>query len=206
MKYCNKCKENKELINFTNKTSSPDGKSYVCRLCKKEIDKNYYNNNKETFHIRNKNWKCNNLERFKEVNKKWNKDNPDKVKEAQIKYRINNPSYKIRNLFHNLKNRFQNGHGKEEYKIIKDYIENLFIENMNWNTIEIDHKIPITWFKLDTPLILINDLRNLQPLFTEDNRNKAASYCHPVEKEYYDLIINYIKPRRVKQLLEIINL
>jgi len=54
--------------------------------------------------------------------------------------------------------------------------------------------------------MLINDLRNLQPLYKEENRKKAAKYCHPIEEIYYDIIINYIKPRRIKQLLEVISL
>jgi hypothetical protein len=62
--------------------------------------------------------------------------------------------------------------------------EKQFIEDMTWDSIEIDHKIPITWFKSNTPLILINDLRNLQPLFIKDNRDKAASYCYPIDKDY----------------------
>jgi hypothetical protein len=173
---------------------------------KSESDKKYYQNNKESIIFRNKIWKENNLEKFYQINKEWAINNPEKIKEAQIKYRKNNPSYKIRNLFHNLKRRFQNGHGKEDHKVIKNYIESLFIEDMNWSNIEIDHKIPITWFKSLTPLIYINDLRNLQPLFIKDNRNKAATYCHPIEKEYYNLIETYIKPTRIKQILETISL
>jgi hypothetical protein len=169
-------------------------------------DKKYYQSNKESITFNNKIWKENNLEKFYQINKEWAINNPEKIKEAQIKYRKNNPSYKIRNLFHNLKRRFQNGHGKEDHKVIKDYIESLFIEDMNWGNIEIDHKIPITWFKSLTPLIYINDLRNLQPLFIKHNRNKAATYCHPIEKGYYNLIETYIKPTRIKQILETISL
>ena len=176
------------------------------KISKKESDKKYYLNNKDKFKDLSQKWKKENLKKFYQINKEWAINNPEKIKEAQVKYRKNNPSYKIRNLFHNLKRRFQNGHGKEDHKVIKDYIESLFIGDMNWGNIEIDHKIPITWFKSLTPLIYINDLRNLQPLFIKDNRSKAATYCHPIEEEYYNIIKMYIKPIRIKQILEVISL
>lgn len=173
---------------------------------KKESDKKYYQTHKITCQLNSKNWREKNYEKFSKYTKEWAINNPEKIKEAQIKYRKNNPSYKIRNIFNNLKKRFKNGHGKDNYKIIKDHIESLFIEDMNWSNIEIDHKIPITWFNNLTPLIYINDLRNLQPLFIKDNRNKAATYCHPIKEEYYNLIKIYIKPKRVKQILDFISL
>ena len=170
------------------------------KISKKLSDKKYYQNNKNKIQEINKKWKQENLEKFYEINKEWNKNNPEKIKESQKKYRQNNPSYKIRNIFHNLKKQNYKNLEKPEFEHIKQHIENNFINNMNWNNIEIDHKVPISWFKKEPPLNLINNLDNLHPLFKEENRKKAASYCHPISIEYYNKILPYVNEKN-KDLL-----
>lgn len=176
------------------------------KISKKEYDKKYYLNNKDKFQLHAKKWKEENIEKFYECNKEWSKNNPDRVKQSQIKYKQNNPHYKIRNLFHNLKKQNYQNITKPEFTLIKKHIENQFNEYMNWGNIEIDHKIPISWFKKETPDNLINDLRNLHPLLKEDNRKKAASYCSVISFEYFYDIKTYIKEERIKQMLEVISL
>jgi hypothetical protein len=176
------------------------------KLSKKESDKKYYQQNKTQQKVRSQKWKEKNLEKFYKCTKEWNKNNPDKVIQSQKKYRENNPHYKIRNLFHNLKKQNYQNITKPQFKEIKEYIEKQFIGNMNWSNIEIDHKIPLSWFLKETPNNLINDLRNLHPLFKEDNRKKAASYCNSISLDYFYDIKDYIKEERIKQILEVISL
>lgn len=176
------------------------------KVSKKESDKKYYQNNKIQCKLNSKNWKENNLEVFYQKTREWNKNNPDKITQAQKKYRENNPHYKIRNLFHNLKKQNYKNIIKPQFKEIKEHIEKQFMNNMNWSNIEIDHKIPISWFIKETPKGLINDLRNLHPLFKEDNRKKAASYCNIISLDYFSDIKRYIKEKRIKQILEAISL
>ena len=167
---------------------------------KKKSDLKYYKNNKTYFKQKANEWKNKNLEKFYDLNKEWVKNNPQKIKEAQKQYRNKNPHYKIRNLFHNLKKNKYKDIVKPEFINIKKHIESQFINNMNWNNIEIDHKIPISWFKKETPSYLINDLRNLHPLSFKDNRKKAATYCHPISFDYFNDILSYINEERIKKI------
>jgi hypothetical protein len=74
-----------------------------------------------------------------------------------------------------------------------DLKEHLDKQGMDWDNHEIDHKIPVTWFIKTTPPNIVNDLRNLQPLSKEENTTKGNKYSHQVNKEYYNLVLKYIK-------------
>lgn len=65
----------------------------------------------------------------------------------------------------------------------------------------LDHKIPVTWFVLGSPVGVIYDLDNLQLLSARDNISKGNRYCHPVSQSYYDLALPHIKPEYVNKLL-----
>jgi hypothetical protein len=171
------------------------------KIMKQKSDSKYYQNNKLKFRLLTQKWKEENIERWNEYNKEWNKNNPDKVKQSQKRYRENNPCYKIRNLFHNLKKQNYQNIIKPEFNYIKEHIERQFINDMNWNNIEIDHKIPISWFIKETPNNLINDLRNLHPLFKAENRKKSSSYCHSINYDYFNDIKQYIKINRIKKII-----
>ena len=169
------------------------------KLSKQTSDKKYYLKNKEQVKEKNKKWKENNLEKFYLKNKEWAQNNPDRVKAIQKQYRNNNPHYKIRNLFHNLKKRNLDSL-PIEFNLIKNHIESLFTLDMNWSNIEIDHKVPISWFKSNTPSDLINNLENLQPMLILENRKKSASFSSPISSDYFNKISPYITEERIKQL------
>ena len=73
-------------------------------------------------------------------------------------------------------------------------------QNMNWDEDHVDHKIPISWFIHETPPNIVNDLRNLQPLSSKENYTKNNKYCHPINKSYYDVVLEYILPQYKKEL------
>lgn len=60
-------------------------------------------------------------------------------------------------------------------------------------TENIDHKIPMSWFKDNSKVKVINDLRNLQILSAVENQSKNNKYSHPVCFEYFELIKDEIK-------------
>jgi hypothetical protein len=202
MKTCNKCKQEKEYTEFCNNKNSPDGKNYICKLCKKELDKQHFIKNKGKLIKTNTEWSKNNREKRRELDKLWRKNNKEKIQSINKKYRTNNPHYKIRNLWHNLKKKNFNIEDKQDeyFNIIKNHIESQFTPNMTWNNIEIDHKIPVTWFKIETPPLIINDLDNLHPLLIEDNRNKLNKYNSPITQQYYNKIAKYIKSTYKEQI------
>ena len=90
MKKCNKCKLEKELIEFYKNKTSKDGYRSECKLCKNSIAKNYYKNNKEIFEKYSKDWRNNNKEYIKEYNKTYNENNKEYLQESSKKWRDNN--------------------------------------------------------------------------------------------------------------------
>jgi hypothetical protein len=207
MKICNTCKQKKELTEFCNNKNTLDGKNRICKLCKKELDKQHFIKNKEKLIKINTEWTHNNREKRLKIDKTWRENNKDKIKDINKKYRINNPHYKIRNLWHNLKRKnFNMDDRQDEYfNIIKAHIETQFTLDMNWKNIEIDHKIPVTWFKIETPSYIINDLHNLQPLLISINRIKSNKYSTPINQQYYNKIITFIKPGYEERIATIIS-
>lgn len=93
-------------------------------------------------------------------------------------------------------------------KEFKQHIENLFKENMNWNSIgvgenkwNVDHKVPVTWFKLKTPFYLVNNLMNLEPIWWIENVKKGNKYSTPICLEYFNLIKEFIKEEYLKSII-----
>ena len=77
-------------------------------------------------------------------------------------------------------------------EVFKKHIEYQFINNMDWDNIHIDHKIPLTWFKPETPVNIINNLFNLQPKLAGDNISKLNRYSDNISLEYFVLIKEWI--------------
>jgi len=69
MKICTKCKEEKELINFSKRKDSKDGYKNQCKICFGIIKKKYYENN---------------LEKILKYGKQYRNDNSDKLKEKDL--------------------------------------------------------------------------------------------------------------------------
>ena len=94
-KYCNKCKEIKNIDDFHKQKASRDGHHSICKECAKEYTKNYYSNNKEHYKElwevykktpncknRGKKYYENNTEKCLLACKKWRENNLDKAKET----------------------------------------------------------------------------------------------------------------------------
>ena len=64
---------------------------------------------------------------------------------------------------------------------------------MNWETDHIDHIIPLSWFKEDTPIHIVNDLRNLKPLSTQENLKKSNKFGFMKDCSYINDIEKYLK-------------
>ncbi len=70
------------------------------------------------------------------------------------------------------------------------HIESQFTEDMTWENIAVDHRIPVKAF-IDHGIIdmrIINHLSNLQPLFREDNLKKGDRYR---ERDFQDYIAQF---------------
>ena len=90
MKQCSKCKEWKELTEFSKKRSKSDGLCCYCRSCIKKSNKQWRLNNPDKDKERKKQWRLNNPDKQKEWGKRWRLNNPDKQKERLKRWRLNN--------------------------------------------------------------------------------------------------------------------
>lgn len=134
---------------------------------KKIKDKEYYQKTKEERAEYRKNYRNNiNKKIKKEYDKNWGKNNPLRKKYHAGLYKISGYTY-------------------EEFET--------HLLNLGWQPkLHIDHKIPITHFSPDTPIRLINDLRNIQVLTLKENSSKLNTYRDTVDKEYYKEIKKYL--------------
>jgi len=207
MKKCYKCKLEKPFNKFCKNKKHKDGLNEMCKDCKKEYNIKNSERNKEYYTL-NKN-----PEKNKEYNSKFRKNNPDYQKEW---YKNNKEKLREYNTIYNTKY----PHIKRWRQILNDTLitlnqkkttntrtllnysaqdlkEHLDMQGMIWGVHEIDHKIPITWFKPSTPPRIVNDLRNLQPLLKEENVKKLNRFCSPIEDSYFKEINEYVKEEYV---------
>lgn len=176
MKKCTKCGEVKNPSEFRRNKARKDGLTLHCKQCKKAYDTHYFQNNR------------------------------DKVYDYRKSYRERNKHIAAwRNLLSNTiralgTTKESNTHSMLNYSALEleAYLSGL---GMDWTIHHIDHKVPITWFKQDTPPSLVNDLRNLTPLKAHENRMKGNKVSSPIEKGYYEEVLPWILPKYLKFLL-----
>ncbi len=164
VKNCIKCKEEKNLINFSKDKSRKDGFSNKCKSCYKE----YQKNNKEIVNKATQKWSQNNKEQRNEYFK--NK----KLTEPLFKLRCNLStliwiSLKRKNYSKKSKTYQILGCSFEEFK---HHLEKQFIDGMNWDNAgewHLDHIYPTSLAKDEQDIIKLNHYTNFQPLWALDN-------------------------------------
>jgi hypothetical protein len=135
---------------------------------KKERERIYYQENKEKRKNYRKEYRNNLGKKTRnEYDRNWSKNN-------KLRKKYHSGLYKI------------SGYTFEEF--------NTHLMNLGWKPgIHIDHKIPITHFTPDTPIRLINDLRNLQILSLKENTTKLNTYRDRVCNDYWEEVQKYLK-------------
>ena len=213
MKRCYKCETYKPLNGFCKNKRHKDGLNELCKDCKKTYNnstkdqsklygKMYYDKNKHTSSQRNKSWRENNPTYQKE----WGYTNQEKRKGYASKYKQKYPHIiRWRQILQDVLLRSNQiktdsthsllGYSYDEFKL---YLDNL---GMVWGSHQIDHKIPITWFKLETPPHIVNDLRNLQPLDPAINRRKLNRYMTPTCPEYLTQAMPWILDEYIERII-----
>lgn len=100
--------------------------------------------------------------------------------------KINPHRVAFRNILKNAIKRMNTNKSNTTYNMLKysadelkNHIESLFKQGMSWSNYgkgygkwEIDHIIPVSAFKKNTPAKIVNNLINLRPLYWIDNYNK----------------------------------
>jgi hypothetical protein len=164
-------------------------------------NKEFYTKNKKSVSLKQKEYQKLNPKIAQKANKKWRKNNKGYYADYMKKYRQKFPHIsRWRNLLKRTIEKLEinkqslEGNTKTlmgySYLELKNHLTNL---NMDWDVHEIDHNVPITWFKNSTPINLVNHLANLKPITKIDNIKKSNKRMDLVDKEYFLLIKNYIK-------------
>jgi len=190
-----------------------------------EKSKDKYKNNKEYFQNYYKTYyeDPKNVYLQSERNKKWNGNNPTYSKDYYYKnketllpyYRKWNKEYyskhphlrRWRNLLNNSLKQLNTNKQDNTIELLKysplELKEHLDKQGMDWNKHHIDHKIPVTWFKSNTPPHIVNDLRNLQPINANENKSKSNKFGNLVPSSYIYDIETYVKKQYKDKLWQL---
>jgi hypothetical protein len=199
-KICKKCNIEKNIDEYYIKNKNKNTFRNQCKDCMNLYAKKYKNENKEKIDKKNKEYLIKNKEQNKINCLLYRKKNPkafkiwvDKNKENRRTY-INNynkkPLNKLKNSLRSRINGIMNGKNKNvktleligcSYEELMKFIENKFIDGMNWNNYgyygwHVDHIIPLSSAKDESELIKLFHYTNLQPLWCKDNLSKNSKY------------------------------
>lgn len=197
-KVCIKCKVSKDISLFVKTKNS-------CKDCEKEYkknyrklnseylrnkDKEYYNENKEKICNMQKENYSKNKEKKIEYQKEYASLNREKISKYKMEYqrnrRNNDPIFKLkyvvgRLIRNSLKCKGLSKNKKSidilgcDIQFFKNYIEEMFIDDMSWENYgkvwDIDHKIPLASATTEEEVLRLNHYTNLQPLDSYINRN-----------------------------------
>jgi len=190
-KKCTKCDVEQPFCNFYKRG---DGYKSHCKKCSGIYYKKYYVNNKEKHNETMKNHYLNNIDLYKKNRTKYKKENYEKLKQQNNKYiKDRRKSDLLFRLKTNMRTRIWSFlKTKKLIKnnttihiigctpiFLKEYIETLFTEGMNWENYgewHIDHIIPLSSAKTEDEIYELCYYTNLQPLWSMDNIKKSNKH------------------------------
>ena len=177
MKTCTKCHVHKPLEGFYKRKDRKNGYKSHCKKCfTKNIKKRYQNNSS----VR---------QRRNTISKNWNKNNLDRIlKKHHLKMKTD-PIYKVKyRLRQNSdKRRFRTRKIATTGELIgctwgylKQWIESQMTDTMAFDTIHIDHMMPLKSFDLTKPEEQRKACHytNLQPMLPSENLSKGSKIVH----------------------------
>jgi hypothetical protein len=176
MKVCSKCGLEKEITEYWKHKKTVDGIDYYCKDCRKNINNEYSQNNRNAVAERTKRYKANNRLTVTNRNREYKKNRRD-----------TDPTYKlvlsVRSRIKSAINR--NSKSNRSLKLLgcsasfyREYLEMQFTKEMNWENHgtywEIDHVIPCASFDLSIPeqQAICFHYTNTQPLEKRMNLKK----------------------------------
>ena len=175
VKVCNKCKVEKDVVEFSKDKNIKDGYRCQCKSCIKEYRKEYYEANKERANECSKEYYKANEERVKEYSKKYYKERKktDDLFKLKCNLRVRT-SNAFRNKGYRKNTKTQHMLGVD-WEVAKQHIERQFTKGMNWGNHgewHIDHIIPLASAKTPERLKQLCHYTNLQPMWAEENISK----------------------------------
>jgi hypothetical protein len=145
---------------------------------KKELDRRYYEKNKEALKLKMREYYKNNKELFQVSSKNWAENNKDKIKISTKKWRDNNKAsrqswcYKRRALKRSAVVETSNMEEIKKFYLLAEKLTNLFGEKYC-----VDHIMPLAKGGK-------HHQDNLQVITLSDNSRKGAKYPFHVEKSF----------------------
>jgi hypothetical protein len=169
-KFCYNCKENIPQSNFFKNKKKKDGLADACKPCAKNLNKKYYDNNKERVLKKNKEYRIDNIKKIniqrkeyrnrpeikehcKEKNKEYLPIKKEKIKEKRkndLNFRLSEVlRSKIHKVLKNINTSYEEILGCNK-DFLKKWLEYRFDSDMTWENYgkywDIDHIIPISKF------------------------------------------------------------
>lgn len=185
---CNRCFVEKSADEFSNSSSKKNGKQSACKLCAKQLRKDWsaanavrqketfsknYQRNKAARDLANKKWVAENLGRRREISRSYNVRNADKVRELGKKWRNANPDLLRHRYAHRRAAKVTATPKWADADKIREFYETadgLGMCTGDWY--EVDHIVPL---KSDIVCGLHCEA-NLQVLPRPENRSKSNRY------------------------------
>ena len=201
LKRCHNCSRFKNKTEFHKFTSTRDGLTTACKQCNNERAGHWKSENEERV-----------LENAKKYIKKIKESNPEKLKEWSKQGKKNYRSTekgkwdgRCRTMLRKVLSKMGLVKNNRTSIILgyspKDLQEHLkqysLYENGNY---EIDHKVPISFFNVGTPVNIVNSLSNLWLTSIDYNQNKSNKWADAINEEYYYQILPYIKEEFIQDL------
>lgn len=193
MKQCKTCREFKPLNEYFNSKNNVGGKKPNCKVCMKaNVDKAAQNAAAKRYRDRYP-------ERRLERDRKYREDNSEKVKAKRNEYLAQryqqDPTYRLQTILRQQVVDYIKYKKSERTAQLLGYTAEEFIARYGEGGVgdHLDHKIPKSWFKDDTPVSLVWHIENLHWLPGVDNSSKYNNYMHPVSESYLQQVLPYIK-------------
>lgn len=193
MKQCKTCKVDKELDQFFNSKGNAGGKVPNCKICCK------LKVNRKAGNAASKKYRDSNPNKRYELDKKYRKENPEKIKALRNR-RLNeryreDPVYRLQTILRQQVVDYIKYNKVERTAELIGYTAEDFIarHGLGKDGDDLDHKIPKSWFKDDTPISVVWHIDNLHWLAGQDNRSKHNRYMTQVDPSYLQLAILHIK-------------
>ena len=198
-KICSKCGVNSFLCEFAKNKKSKGGYTRTCKVCRKEqqqkwanqnpdYQKEYQQNNKESHRVRSKKHYDKNRDNI--LSKRvWGDDNNDYQRRYRSERNATDPIYKLINTMRSRLRKYikltkiTKINTTSKYigcspSQLREHIENQFTDGMSWGNHglfgwHVDHIIPLSSIKNEEDIIKLCHYTNLQPLWAEDNLSKS---------------------------------
>jgi len=222
-KKCNGCLEIKSVNEFGKESRAKNGYKPRCKKCtnayyrefyatsyrekKIKIEKKLYKENLETKKAAVREYYKKNKKQKSEYNKFYREKNRDALNKKTNEYIYNrrkeDPSFRVLIFLKDQVHRVLKSKKTERTHKILGYSKEDLINSLGRlpkSSEHIDHKIPISWFKIDTPASVVCNLSNLHIISKEENFKKNNKYSHSVNANYYKLCIQFIKPKYIKRV------